>query len=1010
MGEFGDISINDKWYRIDLESYRGRDIVDFSPRASTPGGSIVHSDLMLYQPLMQTDWRHGFGFPWYEDGAGYMKTEGNVDTRHDGIISMFTSSVASDTDNSPKYGGLTHKGIFYTWGPTGIRRTRVPYSTVWEAVDFVKPTVIDTVASSATVISGEPYTAYVNVTIDEEGENRMLLAFIACETSLTVSSVTYDGIALQQLETAGTTQKMEIWYLSGPHTGSALKLEATFSGTGNVVITGVPVAYVDSVAPFGTDFEAAGSVDGATGGGVTVVGAYGDLVVAGIAVNDGVTCTMGSGQTQLAETAVAEALTLDVTSKTGAASTVMSWTWAGTKAYASVGVALKPAKSTCPVNTLFSNYENLFAVPTNGRILYSAKAHTFVTQPNEMEGADTYISEAATTTNYGNSSSMFVGTTAATKHRSALIKFRELSSLATGFTIKTAKLRLYVKNKAGTTEISIYPLLQAWWEESGATWETCNGLDTWVGSAGAKTSGTDYGATYLYTGAPTTAARDYTYIDLDATQLTAAIAAGNIGFVIHESETTASQYWEFATSSDPNKDWRPRLEITYETTSGEWTNTGVDADAKDFSWFVIHNGKIYAGERQSNRVHYSSSATLADLEGDADDPDKIIVGVGDRPTVGAANFASFLYIAREDGLWTLGDDNIARNVLDYSSSPDPKNFKSMAVHNGYLCFPIGNSLFQWNGSRLTDITPRRINTEFPFITYGDFNNLVSVGNFLYCTAKTNETYWTESILCFDGVGWHKLLDPVVDTSMVSTPSRITMMEYDANWNVLWYHVQGATNTTYYIRFQDNSNYPYAYYPTTGTHAWISSKWDMGFRRVIKSTPSMLVEASGLSITDYLLVYYALDSDDWVLWGKVIKNGFTELTMPGGLHTQEYRHIQIKVEFVTTEATKSPILEGITLRFLMRPEVAWGWNINLPVADNLIYGGFENNKTAHELWEELKLARDSKAPIRFIDIDGAEYYAYITAMTSQALERNVDTEEGLVPSIETIVNLNIVEAR
>ena len=60
MESLGDVKINGKWYRIDPRSYQGQSVTDFSPRASTPGGSVVHSQLTLYQPLLQTDWKHGF--------------------------------------------------------------------------------------------------------------------------------------------------------------------------------------------------------------------------------------------------------------------------------------------------------------------------------------------------------------------------------------------------------------------------------------------------------------------------------------------------------------------------------------------------------------------------------------------------------------------------------------------------------------------------------------------------------------------------------------------------------------------------------------------------------------------------------------------------------------------------------------------------------------------------------------------------------------------------------------
>src|SRR5687768_17573022 len=100
--DFGDIQLDGKPYRIDVATWRGKDIIDFSPRATVPGGSFVMSDLGLLQPLVQTDWRHGFGFHWYADAMGYLQTVGNIDTRQDGIAMLFTSSTSSETDNNVK--------------------------------------------------------------------------------------------------------------------------------------------------------------------------------------------------------------------------------------------------------------------------------------------------------------------------------------------------------------------------------------------------------------------------------------------------------------------------------------------------------------------------------------------------------------------------------------------------------------------------------------------------------------------------------------------------------------------------------------------------------------------------------------------------------------------------------------------------------------------------------------------------------------------------------------------
>jgi len=118
----GFITLNGKNYTMDIGSYRVTDIIDFAPRAATPGGSILHSELGLYQPLLQTDWRHGFGFHWYEDAMGYLRTEGRVDTRHDGIAMLFTNSTSSDTDNDVKDGFTTFNDAVWAWGDHGLRK------------------------------------------------------------------------------------------------------------------------------------------------------------------------------------------------------------------------------------------------------------------------------------------------------------------------------------------------------------------------------------------------------------------------------------------------------------------------------------------------------------------------------------------------------------------------------------------------------------------------------------------------------------------------------------------------------------------------------------------------------------------------------------------------------------------------------------------------------------------------------------------------------------------------
>jgi len=791
----GDVKINGKWYRIDVESYRDRDIIDFSPKASTPGGSIIHSELMLYQPLLHSDWRHGFGFIDYTDPAGYMKTVGNIDTRHDGVVVMSTAAASSDTGDFPKMGGVVHKRIPYFYGKKGIRK--------------------------------------------------------------------YVGGA---------------WATETPAPASTVNTQLMFS--------------------LGTD---------------------------------------------------------------------------------------------------------LFAVPYEDRIMTTKFAGQILTQPNEAVANDTYIDENAPTTNYANTNTLKVGYVTSKKN-SFWIK-PDLTDLPVGATITEVKVTFYCSSRHATANPTIKAARSLLAATEAMTWNKYNGTDDWTGSAGGETSGTDYSATALNAGAEmTSTARQFFTMTLDPTEF-ASLVASNNGILFWNTTVVADNKCEFYSSSGPNYDQRPYFTIKY-TLAGSWADTGVDTDAKDYHWSAVYNGFIYLGVRNTNRVHYSSSATLADLEGSTADTAHILVGGSSYPTISAINFLGGLYIAKPDGLWLLGEDKIAKRVLDFSGEASDLNFSSLVEHNGYLVFTIRDVIHQWNGARLTRITPPRITDDWPYVSYGGFSNFITVGDFLYCTGRTNETTYTESLLCYDGVGWHKLSDIIT-----SGTGKTTMLFFDVENNYLWYHVSSdSAETTYYISIQVKSSYPYSNFPTTGTHSLYSSKMDMGFARVTKSTPSLLVEAYNLSTTRYLTVYYSLDDGEFIEWGRVFVDGITELKLPGGLLTREFKRIQLRIDFITGTATQTPVLESTTLRFLMRPDMALGWNFNVILADHFIYGEMEDARTAYQILKDMREARNSKAPIEYVDIDGGVYQAYVSAFSRSVQERNVDLEEGGVPSIESVLNVNIVEAK
>ena len=793
MNELGDVKINGKWYRINIESYRDRDVIDFSPRASSPGGGMVMSDLMLYQPLMQTDWKHGFGFSKFEDAEGYYYTVGSVDTRHDGMAMLFTNKVSSDTTDGKKIGAVMHHEIPYFYGPHGIRKYT---EEGWEAV----------------TASTEPNTLH-----------------------------------------------------------------------------------------------------------------------------------------------------------------------------------------------MLSLGNKLFASPYNSRLRMSGEAGKLVIQKGENKTDDTFMRQDNPTTSYKAKATLRVGTNIANNHMTSFLKFN-LEDWPTGATLDSATMNLRVLEKTTTVpNIHVARCLREAVENEIKWTAIASGSDWGVG--GGTESGADISSTDMFADAMTAEAGADFSMTLDTAEVTAMIASNN-GMIIYEEYTGEEvQNVKFAGAGDANKEWRPELILKY-TLATDWEDAGTNVDSKNYHWSCVFNGFVYAGIINTNRIHYSSNEELADLEGTADDPSAIKVGANTSGTIGAINFLGSMYISKPDGLWQMGEDKIARRVLDFTSEVSDENFNTMAIHNGYLIFPIRDTLYQWNGYRLNVITPEKISDSWPFTTYGRFQNLLTVGDYLYCTARTNETTYSEALLCYDGIGWHKLADLITDGL-----GSISLLFYDTTNDYLWIHKDLDDPVTYYIPFQTLSKYPYAAFPITGTHSLYSCIHDMGFARIFKSSPSLLLEGSNLSTASYLLLYFKRDTDvSWIPWGQMLEDGVKEFTLPAGLRTIEYKSIQLRVDFVTTTATETPILNGMTLRFLMRPEVAYGWNFDIIAADHFVYGEREDLRTAAKIIADIRAARNSKAPLEFIDLEGNTQYVYISSFSGTAQERNVDEENGLTPSIESVLNINLVEAK
>ena len=455
--------------------------------------------------------------------------------------------------------------------------------------------------------------------------------------------------------------------------------------------------------------------------------------------------------------------------------------------------------------------------------------------------------------------------------------------------------------------------------------------------------------------------------------------------------------------------------------TSDWAVTGIDSDAIDYKWLAHHDGFVYAGKDadgsglHGNEVYYDDSITLADLHGEAaGDPTMIPVGVDGWQTLGAFSFQGDIYVPRPDGLYRINKDKSgATNVLDFSDVASTDNFASWAIFNAALHFPIRDTIYRWNGVSLAPITPPRLTDTFPYTTYGSFSNFKVIGAFLVVTARASSSAGDLDVLCFDGAAWHRLYTLVAGAATATALAAF----YDSLTDRLWTQdYNGSTYVTSYVPFNSRSPFPYADFPTTGQNSLISSRIDAGFRLVPKSTPSILVEASNCDANHYLKIFYSIDGGSWKPWGGVDgesnvvqEDGVIELKNPLGTDpsTIEYYHLNIRVDFVTTIAAQTPVLEGLMLRLIMRPEVLYGYAMQIVASRDSESGLAQDVRPIHDILRDLRLARSSNAPIQFKDPFGTMVFGYISSITEQAVEEEASELEG-GRIIEHRVVLNFVE--
>ncbi len=169
------------------------------------------------------------------------------------------------------------------------------------------------------------------------GSHTMLIVGVAVRNNRTISSITYNGVAMTFIrrDIPGTDVSSEIWYLANPAAGAHNVVVTSPVAT---TIEGGAISFINASATIGNN--AGGTGTAVTSSSVTTTSATGQEVVDVISMQSAATITVGGSQTQEVNR-IGTAGAIGMSIKAGAASVNTTWTFTS-DTYASSAVAVVP--------------------------------------------------------------------------------------------------------------------------------------------------------------------------------------------------------------------------------------------------------------------------------------------------------------------------------------------------------------------------------------------------------------------------------------------------------------------------------------------------------------------------------------------------------------------------------------------------------------------------------------------------------------------------------------------
>ncbi len=424
---------------------------------------------------------------------------------------------------------------------------------------------------------------------------------------------------------------------------------------------------------------------------------------------------------------------------------------------------------------------------------------------------------------------------------------------------------------------------------------------------------------------------------------------------------------------------------------------------EDVGGFAMYGGYIWFWDRNTNRLHYTSTPHL-DMDGGTE-PLYMPIGPGDVHIQNVVGYKA-LYIFREDGIWTLyqvGDKWQSAQVCNYKWEQSSANFTAVCTWRGFMFYDINGRFVRFNNDMEFENTPPATGTTWPKTEYGDVICAFAKGDYLYVIAYNGAEY---ALMAYDGAYWNYL------SQLTTTGTWAGGLSYSVLKSRMFYGLtdSGGTNHVYYIKFNATSEHVYADFSAGTTGVVYSTILDSGFPYVPKSYDSVKVESTGCGANDYVLVEYAIDAN-------IAAGTFTPITgdaVTSRVNTSPVQmlefgaaitgyQIQYRLTLTLTSTTATPTIVKAITAYILRPPTVRMWTVTIPLhGETRNRVGGTDNETVSALETFLWECRAEVPPLTYTDWLGNTHTVYMNGLRITTTETALETMlQGKVAQISLI---------